>query len=102
MDAHDPLAAEALVIAPRASSDGIRELTSASPHNPEFRQMRASGKLLMCLEVEDRTQGGWHSCTTNLVRAGENVETITMPRELLAGRVRRHGGPRFRTGLIVR
>ncbi|MGH3904205.1 MAG: hypothetical protein ACRDTE_08455 [Pseudonocardiaceae bacterium] len=50
---HDPLEAEALVISPRQSSVDAWDLVSPSPHNADFRQMRAHGKLLMCLEVED-------------------------------------------------
>lgn len=53
---HDPLEAEALVISPRQSSMDAWDLVSSSPHNADFRQMRAHGRLLMCLEVEDQTQ----------------------------------------------
>lgn len=56
---HDPLEAEALVVSSQQSSSSADawEMTSSHPQNADFRQMRAHGKLLMCLETEDRTQG---------------------------------------------
>lgn len=54
---HAPLEAEALVVNPQQSSADTWEIASPHPQNGDFRQMRARGKLLMCLETEDQTQG---------------------------------------------